>query len=197
MERVTGICSGPIATNTYFYPLSETELLVIDPGGDFLEINAAIENMHKKPKVCVLTHAHPDHVGALRELKTAYPEMLIMAHEKEKHLYGKNSFVTHVQELPDLAPFILKTDVPPLDRELCDGGIICNNWQIIYTPGHSRGSICLYNADEKILFTGDTFFAPGCYGRTDLYGGNESELEVSLKKLFPFLQRAKYIYPGH
>ncbi len=197
MKDVIRVCSGPIATNTYLVSVNETEIFVVDPGGDFFEINAAIEELHKIPVVVVLTHAHPDHVGALKDLKNAYPQIQIMAHCKEKHLYGQGSLRAHVRELPDLAPFILSSDVPALDKILNDGDYVLDKWKVIHTPGHSVGSICLYNAEKNILFTGDTYFAPYCYGRTDLSGGSETELLESLKKLEPYIQEAKYIFPGH
>ena len=66
--------------------------------------------------------------------------------------------------------------------------------EIIHTPGHTKGSICLFR--DGLIFTGDTIFKDG-YGRTDLAGGSQKDLENSLKKLSKILKPKMKIYPGH
>jgi hydroxyacylglutathione hydrolase len=68
------------------------------------------------------------------------------------------------------------------------------SFEVIQTPGHSPGSICLYWPDKKILFTGDVVFNQGI-GRTDLPGGNGKELKESIKKISRL--DAEYLLPGH
>ena len=67
--------------------------------------------------------------------------------------------------------------------------------QVLHTPGHTPGSICLYFPEEKVLFSGDTLFHYG-YGRTDLPGGNYGQLIDSLEHLFMLPDDVK-VYPGH
>ena len=68
-------------------------------------------------------------------------------------------------------------------------------FQVLHTPGHSSGSVCLYDAENGVLFSGDTLFRAG-FGRTDLYGGSSSKLRASLHRLFT-LPRDVRVYPGH
>lgn len=197
MKEVYYLCSGQLETMTYFVPFSKDELLVIDPGGDFFEINSLIKEIGIEPAICLLTHSHADHVASLGELKKTYPKMKILAHEAEKNLYGPGSLEEQCMQTPEVAPDLLHADLPPLDGCLKDDDIIAANWKVIHTPGHTPGSICLYNEEKRILFTGDTYFEKNIYGRTDFYGGSKWQLFESLKKLEPYLKQAKYIYPGH
>ena len=70
-----------------------------------------------------------------------------------------------------------------------------DGWTVLHTPGHSPGSICLYNADSKILIAGDTLFNAG-FGRTDAPGGSDEELERSLRRLSA-LPGETLVIPGH
>ena len=87
---------------------------------------------------------------------------------------------------------------PPADKILDEGDRIefGQTWlEVIHTPGHTKGGISLYSADEKIVFTGDTLSADYC-GRTDLAGGSEKDLKQSLRKLMR-LPAETAVYPGH
>ncbi|MGN0739455.1 MAG: MBL fold metallo-hydrolase [Treponema sp.] len=82
----------------------------------------------------------------------------------------------------------------PFDAESVLDGL--SKWAVIHTPGHSKGSVCYYNAEEKILISGDTVFY-GTYGRTDLYGGDEAQIKKSLCALSEKLPKDTKVYPGH
>jgi glyoxylase-like metal-dependent hydrolase (beta-lactamase superfamily II) len=69
-------------------------------------------------------------------------------------------------------------------------------WRVLCTPGHTPGSVCLFNSAEHVLISGDTMFA-GTWGRTDLPGGNEQDMYNSLKRLFRELPGDTRVYPGH
>ena len=71
------------------------------------------------------------------------------------------------------------------------------NWKVISTPGHTPGSICLYNKEEKILISGDTLFAYGGYGRTDMAGGDEAQIIHSLAMFRENIPAGTHVYPGH
>jgi len=71
-----------------------------------------------------------------------------------------------------------------------------NGFTVLYTPGHTQGSICLWNKEAGILFSGDTLFY-GSRGRTDLLGGNEMQIRQSLRRLFTELPEHTHVYPGH
>ncbi len=70
------------------------------------------------------------------------------------------------------------------------------NWKVISTPGHTKGSVCIYNEAEKLLISGDTIFYGG-YGRTDLSGGSEIELQKSLIRLEKIISPDVLVFPGH
>jgi glyoxylase-like metal-dependent hydrolase (beta-lactamase superfamily II) len=91
-------------------------------------------------------------------------------------LFGKKA--------PDIKPDIL-----------LDGGEAISSLEVIHTPGHTPGGICLYDATTRTLFSGDTVFEDGSFGRTDLYGGNQSTLVESIRKLT--LLDVRTMYPGH
>lgn len=71
-----------------------------------------------------------------------------------------------------------------------------SSWKVIHTPGHTPGSICLYNENEKVLISGDTVFYQS-YGRTDLPGGSSSDMVKSLSNLKDTLPPETLVYPGH
>lgn len=71
-----------------------------------------------------------------------------------------------------------------------------SHWRVIHTPGHTKGSVCFYNESEKTLVSGDTIFYQS-YGRTDLPGGDESQMQKSLAKIFDGIPKDVLIYPGH
>ena len=70
------------------------------------------------------------------------------------------------------------------------------HWRVIHTPGHTQGSVCFYNDYEKVLISGDTVFYQS-YGRTDLPGGDEAQMQKSLAKIFEALPKETLVYPGH
>ena len=83
--------------------------------------------------------------------------------------------------------------VKSADSELLDA---LSQWKVLLTPGHTPGSICLYNKKENILISGDTLFQDS-WGRTDMYGGNEQEIFKSLRYLRDKIPSGTKVYPGH
>ena len=79
-----------------------------------------------------------------------------------------------------------------LTEDVCD---CLKEWKVIFTPGHTMGSVCLYNEKDKILISGDTLFY-GSWGRTDL-GGSEEMIMKSLKKIQAKVDGKALVYPGH
>jgi len=71
-----------------------------------------------------------------------------------------------------------------------------SHWRVIHTPGHTAGSVCYYNESEKVLISGDTVFFQS-YGRTDLPGGNEEQMQKSLSEIFETIPGDVLVYPGH
>lgn len=172
---------GPLQTNCYIIE-DETPngrfCAVVDPGDDPKTIE---ENLPRNLTHIILTHAHFDHVGALEAVHKAHPTALFAVGEHEP-LDSVYTFYSH----PDLI-------IPPIDVRLVDGSTI-GPFKVIHTPGHTKGSICLYSAKDQLLLSGDTLFCGG-YGRTDL-GGSMTDMQASLARLSQLPPETK-VLPGH
>lgn len=179
--RTKRICVGPLQTNCYIVE-DETPngrfCAVVDPGDDPKTIE---ENLPLSLTHIILTHAHFDHVGALEAVHKAHPTALFAVGEHEP-LDSVYTFYSH----PDLI-------IHPIDVRLVDGSTI-GPFKVIHTPGHTKGSICLYSAKDQLLLSGDTLFCGG-YGRTDL-GGSMLDMQTSLARLAELPPTTK-VLPGH
>ncbi len=176
------ICVGPLQTNCYIIedetPNGRFCAVVVDPGDDPKAIE---ENLPRNLTHIILTHAHFDHVGALEAVHRAHPEALFAVGEHEP-LDSVYTFYSH----PDLV-------IPPIDVLLGDGAVI-GPFTVIHTPGHTKGSICLYSEKDDLLLSGDTLFCGG-YGRTDL-GGSMTDMQTSLARLAALPPKTE-VLPGH
>jgi glyoxylase-like metal-dependent hydrolase (beta-lactamase superfamily II) len=161
-------------------------------------IIARLAKLSLRPRYIVLTHAHFDHVEALPELAAAYPDAVIAIHPAEAAKLGPGSLELHRRDFAGAgaATYVdaLWKPLPEATLFLKDGDSL-GPFTVLHLPGHSPGSIGLYWQEEKILLSGDTLFYAGV-GRTDLPGGDWSELEQSLKRLF-LLDGETKVYPGH
>jgi hydroxyacylglutathione hydrolase len=181
---------GPLETNCYILGDEKSkEAVVIDPGGDFEEIDQQLRKLKLKVKYIVLTHGHFDHTGALAQLKkTTGAEILI--HSADAFMLSPGG---------QAQPFSLETgtDLCSADRTLKEGDKIQfgeNVLEVLHTPGHTPGGISLIIG--KMIFTGDTLFC-GSVGRTDLPGGSYRRLMDSIKTKLLSKYDDYVIYPGH
>ncbi|GAH28002.1 unnamed protein product [marine sediment metagenome] len=180
---------GPFASNCYIVGSeSSKEGIIIDPGDEAEVILRNVEDLELEIRSIVLTHGHIDHIGALKEVKEATgAEVAIHTDEAES-----------LQRQPLSTLFgISYPDPPPPDRSLKDGdGIDIGDlhFLVLHTPGHSPGGICLLG--EGVVFSGDTLFNYGI-GRTDLPGGNHSQLMNSIHTKLMVLPDNTVVYPGH
>lgn len=165
------------------------EAVIIDPCGDEGEILATIDELQLKPLYIVNTHCHPDHTCGNAVIKKSTNAEIVM-HEADIALLTE----------PEAAEYFNRhgfAPSPPADIAVRDGNILnfgdCQA-EIIHTPGHSPGSICLY-ADGN-LFTGDSLFV-GAAGRVDVPGGDFTTLIESLTKKISVLPEDTIIWPGH
>lgn len=181
---------GKFTTNCYIVAEDETrEAAVIDPAGDFEVIKSFIEENELNIKYILLTHAHGDHILALPELK-AYSNAPIGVHAGDKDMLSRGDL--------NMSGYFTSNPIEALaDFYLKDGDVLelgHQSLEIIHTPGHTKGSICLLFG--KDLISGDTLFAKGI-GRTDLYGGDYDALMNSIiSKLF-VLPDDIQVHPGH
>jgi glyoxylase-like metal-dependent hydrolase (beta-lactamase superfamily II) len=181
---------GIFETNCYIIAEDETkEAAVIDPSDDFEEIKQFIDDNNLNVKYILLTHAHGDHMLALHELRT-YTKAAVGINIDDEDMLG-NAVLNKSGEFT-LHPIETKADFYLKDGDVLQLG--STKAQIIHTPGHSKGSICILFENE--LISGDTLFARGI-GRTDLYGGNYDSLVASVeKKLFTLPENTR-VHPGH
>ncbi len=179
---------GDLETNCYlFFAEDSRHCLVIDPGAEAEKILARIAEARLLPQAVVLTHAHPDHLGAAAALVNRFgvPLWVHPADEKLMRSPAGRGLA---------AMFGVKA--PAADRLVVDGDVLALDGlelEVIHSPGHSKGSILLYGGG--LLFTGDTLFKNDV-GRTDLPGGDEEELRRSLDRIRA-LPPATVILPGH
>jgi glyoxylase-like metal-dependent hydrolase (beta-lactamase superfamily II) len=150
---------------------------VVDTGTGFnfvrlFDIFKRLGVSFEQVKFVVNTHMHYDHVGGNNFFENAK----VLIHEHDAPVVEKAD-----QKMSNADFFGGKMKQSKSVQRLKDGETF-KNFKIIHTPGHSRGSICLYDEKSKLLISGDTIFSDGV-GRTDLPGGNEEELEASLEKL--------------
>jgi len=139
----------------------------------------------------ILTHEHIDHTGGAEYFKRRVKDLKIVAHEKTAEILEKGIEPTSYL-------FSLPSPKVKIDLKLREGDRIRigdDIYRVLYTPGHSEGSICLYQKDKGILFSGDTVFSYGGIGRYDLPGGDLFKLEKSIERLSNL--KVKDLYPGH
>mgnify|MGYP000509780126 CR=1 FL=1 len=171
---------GPFAANSYLIACADTkEGALIDACDNFPALKEMIEAHGITLKYLLQTHAHLDHVAALKEMKE-WSDAPILLHPAEKELYDNIPMQCRLFGLP---PF----PSPPAPDQWIQGGeeLKLGNLTIHYidTPGHSPGSITFQvKADKEYLFAGDTLFE-GSIGRTDLPGGSYGVLMNSLQIL--------------
>lgn len=140
-------------------------------------------------KILVLTHCHFDHIYFAGEMQKNGCK--IFASVETKKFVEKLSEETY-------ANFVGLNAEIKIDVILKDGDVLSNDnfkLKVIETPGHCEGAICLWDEEGHFLFSGDTMFDMGVYGRTDLIGGDENKIKSSIKKLWAL--KPKVIFPGH
>ncbi|OQX65474.1 MAG: Zn-dependent hydrolase [Desulfococcus sp. 4484_242] len=178
------------ANNCNTYLIDADKRILIDPGHYHLfnHVRDELDRLSLSPEdmdMVIITHGHPDHMEGVRIFQGTDALVAVSSWEME----FIKAVAPHYGEalgIPDFEPQIL----------LQEGDLKVGNlsFEVIHTPGHSPGSICLYWPDRKVLFTGDVVFNQGI-GRTDLPGGNGKELKESIRRIS--LLDAEYVLTGH
>jgi glyoxylase-like metal-dependent hydrolase (beta-lactamase superfamily II) len=190
MEIIKGIhIVGGTEQDSNVYLIDSEILVDAGTGFYFSDIKKEIERMGADDiRLLINTHHHFEHTGGDKKFRDWLKcEIAIHSADKESLESGRT-----LSELFGANPKIVT-----IDKSLRHGLIIKTknfNFEILHTPGHTPGSICLYDNDKKILISGDTLFADGI-GRTDLPGGNAELMLISLKKLSEY--PINYLLPGH
>jgi len=181
---------GPLETNCYILGDEKSkEAVVIDPGGDFEEIEGELKKFQLRVKYIILTHGHFDHTGALAQLKKATGADILI-HSADA---GMLSSAGRAQ------PFFMENAAEKCspDRLLQEGDKIRfgeYSLEVLHTPGHTPGGISLVT--DKMIFTGDTLFC-GSVGRADLPGSSYKKLIDSIQKKLLNKSDDYVVYPGH
>ncbi|HEV2576757.1 MAG TPA: MBL fold metallo-hydrolase [Acidobacteriaceae bacterium] len=167
------------------------EAIVVDPGYEIPRILAALAKHQLTVRQIVVTHAHIDHIASALELKqiTGAPILYNAADLPLAAMMDMQAAWIGV-ETPKVKP----PDHSPSDLEHMKVGDI--DAQVLYTPGHTEGSLCLYLPANQLLVAGDTLFA-GSIGRTDLPGGNYNKLIQSIRERLLPLPDSTVVIPGH
>ncbi len=171
--KVIRVIASSIGNNSYI--LLTKKPAIIDPSEN---VDAILNHLKEHIKLedleyIILTHYHYDHVLGVTKLKEE-TKAKVMIHELDAKFLN------------------FKSDKILKDNDMID--LVNSSLKVIHTPGHTSGSICLYESKSKSLFSGDTVFAYGSFGRTDL-GGNIKQLVESLKRLSKL--DVRIVYPGH
>ena len=186
---------NPIMVNTYILSDETGEAVIVDPGNCQMyedeQIRDYVVSKNLKIKYLINTHPHIDHIAGNPWCVAEYhPQVLL--HEAGMPIYKKAyayaaAFGLDVEKMPEPDRYLKEGDVVSFGNQ---------QLKVFYTPGHCDGSICLYSADNKLIFTGDLIFELSV-GRSDLPTGNEALLQQSIREKILTLDDEVTILSGH
>ena len=182
---------GSVFTNCYFIKNKETkELVIVDPADAPEKIFQKVVQMEGTPVGILLTHGHYDHILAVKDVKENYNIPVYACSQEQEMLREPDVNMTaHVGRSCSVKPDVLLQDLDVFEL----AGL---SFQMLHTPGHTKGSCCYYLQDEGILLSGDTLFC-GSVGRTDFPGGSTAQIVRSLHRLLESLPEDTEVFPGH
>ena len=190
--KIEKFVTGIISTNCYIVTNEETkETVIVDPANLSKAMIGYIEEEELVIKAILLTHAHFDHIMGIDKVIDRYGEMPVYVEESDLELL-------HTPSMNESTVYTNGYSYPGGDV-IHDGDVlhlIGEDFRVIHTPGHTKGSCCYYLKDEDVLFSGDTVFY-GSVGRTDFPGGSTAEIVRSLHKLVDSLPEETEVFPGH
>jgi glyoxylase-like metal-dependent hydrolase (beta-lactamase superfamily II) len=161
--------------------------ILVDAGMDGVSIISQLKELRLSVlKMIILTHCHYDHSAAAGEVAETTGAKIAIHRDDALLLNNTRSS----------AASLFGVNAPLFEPDiLLEGGEVLGGFRVMHTPGHTPGGLCLYDPVSKVLFSGDTVFQDGSFGRTDLYGGNSKKLMESIKKLTEL--DVSIMYPGH
>src|ERR1700732_1149144 len=167
------------------------EAMVIDPGDEIEDILALVRKQSLRVKQIVITHAHIDHVGGAMKLRAATGAPILLNQNDYDLLKMLDIQATWIGIAP---PGKVEIDQNIGQADTVKAGSLTAN--VLFTPGHTEGSVCLYFPIEKKLISGDTLCA-GSIGRTDLPGGSFEKIIHSVHDKLLALPDDTVVTPGH
>lgn len=183
---------GPLQCNCSIIGDEVTrEAIIIDPGDEIAEILGIAQRHNLQVKQIVITHAHIDHVGGAMKLRVATGAPILI---NESDYALLKMLDVQAAWLGMLDPGKVEVAASLGEGDQVQAGTLAAN--VLHTPGHTEGSICLYFSAEKILIAGDTLFASSI-GRTDLPGGSFEKIIRSIHGKLLTLPDETIVVPGH
>lgn len=175
--KVEWLTSGDVWGNSYV-----VGTILVDAG----VLPMAVAPYKEQIETIVLTHCHFDHIARVKEIAHMCKAKVAIHRSDARGMLdeAQNLSMHFGARSPGVMP----------DLMLKEGDII-GDFTVIHTPGHTPGCICLYNENEKLLFSGDTVFTDGAFGRYDFPGGSRAELQRSLERLVQL--DVEGLFPGH
>jgi len=188
--KIQQLTVGMMGVCCYIVSCEKTnKAAIIDPGGDEEKILDACRKDTLDVEYIIATHGHPDHVCGNGPIQEATGARIIM-HKDDAEFFAR-------PEIKDYFSMLGLAESPPPDIIVEDGDTITigeEQLQVLHTPGHTPGGICLYNSPD--CFTGDTLFVGGV-GRTDFQGGSMQDLSRSIREKLLTLPTDTVVWPGH
>jgi len=195
MIIVKSFCFNPFYENTYVLSDETRKCIIVDPGcfekSEEETLQEFISSNHLAPVMLVNTHAHIDHVLGNNFVFKTY---------NLKPVLHRNEIII-LEAAPAIgAEFGVAVYPSPSPEIFLDEGAPISfgnsSLKILFTPGHSPGSVCLYCKEQGFLIAGDVLFRESI-GRTDLPGGNHETLLQSIRQKLFHLPDETIVYPGH
>ena len=181
---------GPLQVRAYILACEDTlKAIIIDPAGSEIQLVDNIKSLGLDLMAIVNTHGHPDHTCGNKRMKELTGAPVLM-HREDDELFRDPGVVAMFRAW-GFEP------APPADGYLEDGQVLKVgnlSFEIMHTPGHSPGSVCIYG--QGVIVTGDTLFIDAI-GRTDLPGGDYNVLMNSLRTRILPLPDDTLVLPGH
>jgi hydroxyacylglutathione hydrolase len=192
--KIDCLILGEYQTNCYVLRENDSaeDCLIIDAGLGGSKLIDFLKKHKLNPVALILTHGHIDHIAAVTALREHYPKIKVYIHELDAELLTQPEY-----NLSTLTGAIFNAG--RADSLIQDKGVIEQaglKLEVLHTPGHTPGGICLYSKDEGVVFTNDSLFADSI-GRTDFPGGSTAKLLKSIKEKLFTLPEETVVYPGH